>query len=197
MRFSDMPYQRPDFDKLESDFRQKIDVLINSDSALKQARVIDEINVIREDVDTAMSLARIRQTIDTRDAFYDGESSFFDENSPRYQALIDEYYCALTNSRFRPELENRFGKRLFALAEAAQKTFKPEIMEESFRGKPAFHGVYETAGFGGNSVRWEKTESIRSWTISGVTGPGNPPAINGSLFRFSQAKPRKTGFDLR
>ncbi len=32
MRFSDMIYQRPDFDKLESDFRQKIDVLINSDS---------------------------------------------------------------------------------------------------------------------------------------------------------------------
>ena len=74
MRFSDMIYQRPDFDKLESDFRQKIDVLVNSDSAPKQAGVIDEINLIREDVDTAMSLARIRQTIDTRDAFYDAES---------------------------------------------------------------------------------------------------------------------------
>ncbi len=130
MRFSDMIYQRPDFDKLESDFRQKIDVLINSDSAPKQAGVIDEINLIREDVDTAMSLARIRQTIDTRDAFYDAESSFFDKNSPRYQALIDEYYRALTTSRFRPELENRFGRRLFALAEAARKTFKPEIMED-------------------------------------------------------------------
>src|SRR5208283_3225085 len=106
MRFSDMVYQRPDFDKLESDFRQKINVLINSDSVERQAGVIEEINLIREDVDTAMSLARIRQTIDTRDAFYDVESSFFDKNSPRYQALIDEYYRALTTSRFRTELEN-------------------------------------------------------------------------------------------
>lgn len=130
MRFSEMIYQRPDFDKLESDFRQKIDVLINSNSVEKQAGVIDEINRMREDVDTAMSLARIRQTIDTRDAFYDGESSFFDENSPRYQALIDEYYRALTTSLFRQALEIRFGKRLFALAEAAQKTFKPAIMED-------------------------------------------------------------------
>ena len=130
MRFSDMTYRRPDFDKLESDFRQKIEVLVNSDSARKQAAVIDEINLVREDVDTAMSLARIRQTIDTRDAFYDGESSFFDENSPRYQALIDEYYRALTTSRFRQELESRFGKHLFDLAEAALKTFKPEIMED-------------------------------------------------------------------
>ena len=130
MRFSDMMYQRPDFDKLESDFHQKIDVLLNSDNVEKQARVIDEINLIREDVDTAMSLARIRQTIDTRDAFYDAESSFLDKNSPRYRALIDEYYRALTTSRFLPELENRFGKRLFALAQSAQKTFKPEIMED-------------------------------------------------------------------
>lgn len=128
MRFSEMIYERPDFDKLESDFRQKIGVLVNSDNVEKQAGVIEEINLIREDVDTAMSLARIRQTMDTRDAFYDGESAFFDKQSPRYQALIDEYYRGLTTSRFRPELENRFGKRLLALAEAAQKTFKPEIM---------------------------------------------------------------------
>jgi oligoendopeptidase F len=85
-----MVYQRPDFDKLESDFRQRIDALVNAHSAVAQADSIREINLIREDVDTAMSLARIRQTIDTRDAFYDTESSFFDENSPRYQALIDE-----------------------------------------------------------------------------------------------------------
>jgi M3 family oligoendopeptidase len=130
MRFADMMYERPDFDGLESDFRRKIDGFVNSDGVETQAAIIKEINLIREDVDTAMSLARIRQTIDTRDAFYDGESSFFDENSPRYQALIDEYYRALTTSRFRVELEKRFGKLLFALAEAAQKTFKPEIMED-------------------------------------------------------------------
>lgn len=128
MRFGDMAYQRPDFDRVESDFRQRINVLTGSDSVDKQASVIDEISLIREDVDTAMSLARIRQTMDTRDVFYDGESSFFDKNSPRYQALIDEYYRALTTSPFRPQLENRFGKQLFALAEAAQKTFRPEIM---------------------------------------------------------------------
>lgn len=125
-----MVYQRPDFDKLEGDFRRRIDGLANSDSAEKQAGAIHEINLIRADVDTAISLARIRQTIDTRDAFYDTESSFLDENSPRYQALINEYYTALTNSRFRPELENRFGRHLFALAEAAQKTFRPIIMED-------------------------------------------------------------------
>jgi M3 family oligoendopeptidase len=130
MRFSDMIYQRPDFNKLESDFRQKIDVFVNSLDIARQTDAIREINFIREDIDTAMSLARIRQTIDTGDTFYDAESSFFDENSPRYQALIDEYYRALTTSRFRPELEKRFGKRLFALAEAAQRTFRPEIMED-------------------------------------------------------------------
>jgi M3 family oligoendopeptidase len=125
-----MIYERPDFDRLESDFRQKIDLFTNSESIETQAGIIKEINVIREDVETAMSIARIRQTIDTRDAFYDGEASFLDENSPRYQALIDEYYRALTTSRFREGLEKYFGTYLFDLAEAAQKTFIPEIMED-------------------------------------------------------------------
>lgn len=130
MRFSDMAYQRPDFDRLETVFLQKIDALTNSSGAEKQADVMDEINRIREDIDTAMNLARIQQTMDTRDPFYDGEASFFDKNAPRYQALIDEYYRVITTSRFRQELENRFGRHLFGLAEAALKTFKPEIMED-------------------------------------------------------------------
>ena len=130
MRFSDMMYERPDFDGLESDFRRKIDAFVNAGNAREQVAAIHELNLIREDIGTAMSLARIRQTIDTRDEFYDGESSFLDANSPRYEALIDEYYHALTTSRFRPELEERLGTHLFALAESAQKTFKPEIMDD-------------------------------------------------------------------
>jgi M3 family oligoendopeptidase len=130
MQFSEMTYERPDFEKLESDFRQKIRAFSTCESAEKQAGLIDEINSIRDDAETAMSLARIRQTIDTRDTFYDGEATFLDENSPRYQALIDEYYRALTGSCFRTELEDRFGNHLFALAESALKTFDPKIMDD-------------------------------------------------------------------
>lgn len=130
MRFSDMIYERPDFESLEVKFRQELDKFTNSDSSGQQITVIHDINLIREDVETAMSIARIRQTIDTRDEFYDKESVFLDENLPRHEALINEYYRALTNSRYRPELERHFGKHLFTLAEASLKTFKQEIMED-------------------------------------------------------------------
>ncbi|HEX2964287.1 MAG TPA: M3 family oligoendopeptidase [Syntrophorhabdaceae bacterium] len=130
MHFSEMIYQRPDFDKLEMNFREKIDSFDNSDSLEEQVNVIREINLIREEMDTAMSIARIRQTIDTRDVFYDAEATYLDENSPRYEALINEYYRALTESRFRFGLEKHFGVHLFALAETARKTFRPEIMND-------------------------------------------------------------------
>src|SRR5512133_3340209 len=130
MHFSDMIYERPDFDQLEIQVRQMLDDMTSSDSSDIQISIMHEMNRIRENVDTAMSIARIRQTIDTTDTFYDAESSFLDEHSPRYEALTNQYYHAFTNSRFRPELEKHFGKHLFALAEAAQKTFKPEIMED-------------------------------------------------------------------
>ncbi len=130
MRFADMIYQRPNFDEVEAGFREKLKLFAGCESLDGQVALIREINLMREDVDTAMSLARIRQTMDTRDAFYDAEASFLDENSPRYEALIDEYYRALTTSRFRTGLEESLGTHLFALAEAAQKTFRPEIMED-------------------------------------------------------------------
>ncbi len=130
MRFSEMIYQRPDFDRLEKDFREKLAAFHKAGSAEVQSHIIHEINGIREDFETAMNLARIRQTLDTRDAFYDSESAFFDANQPRYQALIDDYYRTITGSGFRPELAKSFGRRLFDLAEAALKTFIPGIMEE-------------------------------------------------------------------
>jgi len=130
MHFSEMAYKRPDFDKLEEVFREKLSVFNDAPDFSVQLKIIREFNNLREDAETAMSLARIHQSIDTRDKFYDEESVFLDQNSPRYQALIDEYYRAITGSRFRIDLEKNLGKRLFDLAESALKTFRPEIMDD-------------------------------------------------------------------
>ncbi|UUZ97157.1 M3 family oligoendopeptidase [Paenibacillus sp. P25] len=47
-----------------------------------------------------------------------------------YQGLITDYYKALTESKFRSSLEARWGRRLFAAAEQAMKTFDPVIMDD-------------------------------------------------------------------
>ena len=70
----------------------------------------------------------IRHTIDTNDEFYKAEQDYMDEIQPEIEGFVTKYYQALVDSKFRTELEEKWGKQLFALAEGQLKTFKPEIV---------------------------------------------------------------------
>ena len=47
-----------------------------------------------------------------------------------YEKMIMEFYKALVESKFRPQLEEKWGKQFFRLAELSLKTFSPEIMDD-------------------------------------------------------------------
>ncbi|MDX1939688.1 MAG: M3 family oligoendopeptidase, partial [Saprospiraceae bacterium] len=76
------------------------------------------------------NICYIRHTIDTKDQFYEEENNYFDQMMPNYQALVSQFYEKLLQSPFRQELENKWGKQLFVLAELAQKTFDPIVLED-------------------------------------------------------------------
>ena len=88
------------------------------------------INKLRSEFDTLQQIASIRHSIDTNDEFYKAEQDFFDETGPVVQEYITDYYRSLVNSRFRTELEKKWGQQLFQLAELSLKTFSPEIIED-------------------------------------------------------------------
>ena len=79
-------------------------------------------------LDTMFNLCYIRHSIDTNDEFYKDEQDYIDEVQPEMEGLVTKYYQVLVNSKFRNELEDKWGKQLFALAEGQLKTFKPEIV---------------------------------------------------------------------
>jgi M3 family oligoendopeptidase len=76
------------------------------------------------------TICSIRHSIDTNDKFYDSENQFFDEHYPETAELINDYYRALLKSPFRNDLEEKFGKQVFVLAELSLKTFEPEILQD-------------------------------------------------------------------
>lgn len=89
---------------------------------------MEEINQLRNDLGTMFNLCYIRHSIDTNDEFYKEEQDYMDEMQPEIEGLVTKYYQALVESKFRPELETKWGTQLFALAEGQLKTFKPEIV---------------------------------------------------------------------
>ncbi len=129
MTFNEFPYHRPDLEQYRADFNTRLEQFKAAESASGQITSMEAINAIRSSFDTMFQICMIRHTIDTRDTFYAEEQAFFDENSPKVEALISEYYKALIASPFCRELETHFGPQLFRIAEMSLRTFSPEIID--------------------------------------------------------------------
>ncbi len=132
-RFEEIAYERPDMAQLEQGFNEAIAQFENADSAEAQWEAMEQINALRRGFDTAYTLVSIRHTVDTRDAFYEGEQNFFDKNMPIAEGYTNRFYRALLNSNFRTELEARTGKQLFDLAACQLNTFSPEVIDDMQR----------------------------------------------------------------
>ena len=129
MKFSEMPYTRPDLEKIQKDSAAILERITNARSAQEQIDAYLAYEEMSKEVGTNCSIAYVRHTIDTRDEFYEKESDYLDEISPALQELNQKIDRALLQSRFRPQLEERFGTLLFKNMEISVRCMKPEIME--------------------------------------------------------------------
>ena len=127
IKFKDFKYERPDLEKFEATVDELLGEFDASETVDDQVAVIDKLNVEFDHLDTMATLASIRSSIDTRDKFYDEERTFFDENEPSFTEIQNRYRKAITESKFRSELEERFGAQLFALSDNALKSFDPSV----------------------------------------------------------------------
>jgi len=130
MKFPDFTYQRPDVVAFEAEFATCLKTFTEAASFALQDEAMAAINELRQRFDSMTQIASIRHTMNTHDEFYKAEQDFFDEAEPVYQGMIVKYYAALTNSKFRAELESKWGKQLFDLATLSQKTFSPDVIED-------------------------------------------------------------------
>lgn len=106
-------------------------------SKVKNAKSVEEILEAREkyvkiynDFITALSLSYMRYTLNTTDEFYLAEKAYYDEATPEFQNILQEYAVALLESPFRAELEKELSPLLFKLFEVQKKAMSPDIIEE-------------------------------------------------------------------
>ncbi len=128
MKFSEMPYSRPDVEAVKTQCAAEITAVEAAGTAEQQIAAIDRFNALTGSISTLGSLAYIRHTINTKDEFYDKENEFIDENMPVLEELEQKMAETLLRSRFRPALEEKYGKILFTNLEIAARSFKPELI---------------------------------------------------------------------
>ena len=130
LTFKEYQYQRPEMNALEKDFQQLLHQFDQAESQASQDEIMSKINALRNDFETMEALVHIRHTIDTTDPYYEKENDYIDEVKPIYEGLINKYYTSLVNSKYRKDLEKKWGEQLFRIAELKLKTFAPEIIED-------------------------------------------------------------------
>ena len=130
MKFSEMPYHRPDPEMAKQQFEGFTKSLSEAQN-YKQARAVFlEKEAFLKQFMTNETLAHIRHSIDTRDTFYDEEMKFWNAVMPELQAYQQQWTMALLASPFRKEFTQEFGDVMFLNAEIALKAFSPEIIPE-------------------------------------------------------------------
>ncbi len=128
MKFTELPYSRPDMAAVCEKLSLLTEKLVRAESAAAQLEIIKEKETLLSAFSTQATIASIRHTIDTRDAFYEAENDFYDENGPVLEEKAQEFMNAVLGSRFRAELEEKLGALVFINMEIEKKTFSPEII---------------------------------------------------------------------
>ena len=153
MKFSEMPYTRPDLEEIKKSANETLEKIRSAATAEEQIAAYLAYEAENKEISTNFSVAYVRHSIDTRDEFYKKENDYLDEISPALQEISQKIELALLESPFRPQLEERLGKLLFQNLEISIRCMKPEIMElmqEENKLTSEYQRLYASA-----AVEWE------------------------------------------
>ena len=130
MKFSEMPYARPDLDELKQQLQALTDQLKSAPDYASAHEVFLAQQKLSTHIDTLATLSSVRNSIDTRDKFYDAEEQFWNEAGPELRAYDDAWTAAMLESPFRKDFAAEYGDLMFVNAEIGRKAFSPAIVEE-------------------------------------------------------------------
>lgn len=131
MTFSEYRYERPEYEVFKKQMTEQVEKLKSLQTAKEQIALVKEIHDLINTIVTSQQLVEIRNTLNTKDEFYEKECEYWDENSPVYEEVIDGFRKVILASPFRAELEEAFSKQYFDIMENAIKVFSPSIIAES------------------------------------------------------------------
>ena len=128
MKFSDMPYKRPQIEVIREEIA-KITRDLEAAKTYEEARdALIAMDNEDKKVSTQSHLAFIRHSIDTRIGFYDDEVKFWNGATPQLQEYIQAFDRALLASPFRARFEEEFGPVVFKNIEIEIRSFAPALI---------------------------------------------------------------------
>ena len=213
MKFSEMTYTRPDPEAVKA-------TLAGLTERLKAARNYQEAREIflsqqaeSGHILTAATLASVRHSIDTRDAYYDAEETFWNNFFPELRAVQQEWTHAMLASPFRQEFAQEYGDIMFTNAEMELKTFSPEIIPQLQKENeltqayekvlataqiPFEGGVYTLSQLSPFKTDPDDARRLAAWKAEGQWYKDNQPELDrlyDELVKLRDEMGRKLGYE--
>lgn len=138
-KFSEFKYTRPDCAALTAQYVEMKKQAENAKSADELCELLKKSDELDAEFYSDYSIASIRNSIDTRDEFYNDEVEYLMENSPATSEAQSDFMRAVLASPYCAEVEKRFPKVMFTNARMAVKTSSPETVELSAKESALVH----------------------------------------------------------
>ena len=213
MKFSEMIYQRPELETLTAEMTALTARLKDADRYETAREVFLEKEKLDKRVQTQATLAEVRHTIDTRDAFYDEEVKFWNNAMPELQEYAQAWTKTMLASPFRKDFAAEYGDLMFVNAEIQLKTFSPEIIPELQQENdltqeyekllasaqiPFENGVYTLSQLSPFKNDPDDGRRLAAWQAEGGWYKANQPKLDeiyDKLVRLRDTMGRKLGYD--
>lgn len=128
MKFSEMPYKRPDLNECLGGLKKLSEEMVAAKSGEEAFNVHKKYYEFTGHINSAFQIAMIRHDGNTVDEKYAAEKKFFDENMPLIANEDNEYLKKLYESPYRSYLEEKIGKVAFKNMELTMRTVDEKIL---------------------------------------------------------------------
>ncbi len=212
MKFSEMPYERPDAEAVKEQLKELTERLKGARDYGEAREVFLEKEERAKAVETMSTLAYVRHSIDTRDKFYEEEIEFWDAFGPELQEYSQAWTDAMLATPFRKDFEAEYNDLMFVNAEIERKTFSPEIIPDLQKENelttrygrliasaqiPFEDGVYTLSQMSPFMTDTDDARRLAAWKASGQWFKEHQDrldAIYDELTHLRDAMGRKLGF---
>lgn len=133
--FSELEYVRPDFDTAEAKAKELTQKVKEAKSYADVKAVILENDAVMSELYTMVTIAHIRNTLNTTDKFYEDEMAFIHQRAPEAEGSFVALTQAIVDCPFTAELDADLGKEYLVAAHRSldqyDDTLVPYMQEES------------------------------------------------------------------
>ena len=130
MKLSEIPYERPDLEQLQTQYKSLQIRFTEAKHSTDQISVLEEWNDLRIDLATLSNLVYIRFSQNITDEWAKTEKDFFDQNGPTIHEWNIQLIKEIVKSPFIDDIKKQWGELFVEKLEMSLQTFIPEIKDE-------------------------------------------------------------------